>query len=93
MHTTIEPGDQLRIHHNGDWSGDVEVIFIQRDSNGESLRTWKVYGMCLIKGRITRDGFACTDGATVTHDVVARAVALASRTYLRGKMISFAENL
>lgn len=97
MHTTLENnGDQMRIHHELDWFGTATVSFVHRThgeyGTREELREWHVDASNLHSGHI---GLQLTDTKKrdVPAEIVARAVVLACRTWMKREMTLRLESL
>jgi hypothetical protein len=100
MHSTrdwIAPNSSnaITIHHNADWSGEVYVEFSLQERALTRVR-WILSGKGLLTGTIP-DRVLAHDDARRTYEVpasvIARAVALANRSYLSSKVIRFGEDL
>lgn len=91
MQTTLDGnGDQMRIHHDAGWIGKCTVAFVHRDEGKEELREWEVYAQDLTNGSVRE--FLDTKGRFVPHTTIAKAVCLATKSYLKERMQMLLEN-
>lgn len=96
---TPNSSNAIRIHHNGDWSGEAYVEFTCRacDKHDTPIRaTWTLSGRSLLDGSV-QDLVLALDKDERVHrvpaSVIARAVMLAYRNYISRKVVNFGEGL